>query len=126
MNIQSISSLLYFYGAFLITCGILSVIFIGPKAKTALASGGLSALMATGIGYLVANNSGWALYAAVLLPLCLFVVFAWRSSKTLFKIFELIYAKADQQEVNSKGIAFLIISLMAIVSIYVLMLLVVN
>jgi hypothetical protein len=118
---SQLSSLLYFYGVFLITCGIGSVLLIGPKAKTALASGGLSALMAVGIAYLIANGTGWAIYAAVVLPLCLFIVFAWRASKTLFKVFELIGGKAEQQEVNKKAIAFLIISLMAVVSISVLM-----
>jgi hypothetical protein len=118
---SQLSSLLYFYGVFLITCGIGSVLLIGPKAKTALASGGLSALMAVGIAYLIANGTGWAIYAALGLPLCLFVVFAWRASKTLFKVFELIAVKAEPQEVNKKGIAFLIISLMAVVSISVLM-----
>jgi hypothetical protein len=118
---SQISSLLYFYGVFLITCGISSVLLIGPKAKTALASGGLSALMAVGIAYLIGNGTGWATYAAIVLPLCLFVVFAWRASKTLFKVFELIDVKAEQQEVNKKAIAFLIISLMAVVSISVVM-----
>jgi hypothetical protein len=118
---SQLSSLLYFYGVFLITCGVSSVLLIGPKAKTALASGGLSALMAAGIAYLIANGPGWAIYAAVVLPLCLFIVFARRASKTLFKVFELIAVKAEQPEVNKKAIAFLIISLMAVVSVSFLM-----
>jgi hypothetical protein len=119
--ISQLSSLLYFYGFFLITCGIASVMLIGPKAKTALASGGLSALMSTGVAYLIANNTGWAVYAALALPLCLFTVFAWRASKTLFKVFEMIAVKSEQPEINKKAIAFLVISLMAVVSICVVM-----
>jgi hypothetical protein len=116
---QILPSLLYFYGAFLISCGIISVIFIGPKAKTALASGGTSGLMALIIGYLISTETRGAAIAGILLSAVLFIVFAWRASKTLFKIFELISSSAEKAELNGKGIAFLIISLMAVVSIFV-------
>jgi hypothetical protein len=121
MNIQ-LHFLLYSYGSFLITCGIISVIFIGLKAKTALASGGISGLLAILIGYWISMGVESARTAGIVLTFMLFVVFAWRSSKTLFKIFELIQTSTDRNELNGKGIAFLIISLMAVVSIFVLML----
>lgn len=109
--------LLLFYGCFLICCGITAVLFIGPKAKTALISGGSSGLISISVGYFYSiHNIGFAL-AAILIPLMLFFVFSWRSTKTFFKLIELISAK--DAEVNAKAIAFLIISLMAVVSIFV-------
>jgi hypothetical protein len=121
MNIQ-LHFLLYSYGSFLITCGIISVIFIGLKAKTALASGGISGMLAILIGYWISMGIESARTAGIVLTFMLFVVFAWRSSKTLFRIFELIQTSHDRNELNGKGTAFLIISLMAVVSIFVLML----
>jgi hypothetical protein len=110
--------ILYFYGIFLITCGIVSVIFIGMKAKTALASGGLSGTIAIIIAYLTSSHPDGTRIAGIALASALFIVFSWRSTKTLHKIFELIPEK--HPDLNGKGIAFLIISLMAVVSIVVL------
>jgi hypothetical protein len=115
-----VSILLYAYGTFLICCGIISVIFIGMKAKTALASGGMSGLLAILTGWLVADGSQLAKIAGIFLALMLFIVFCWRSAKTLFKIFELI--PTSDPDLKGKGIAFLIISLMAVVSLFVLFL----
>lgn len=119
MNL-SIPALLAFYGVFLITCGIVAVIFIGLKAKTALMSGGLSGALALGLAYLgYAGAGGYSVrYGGIVLSAALFCVFAWRSTKTLFKVFELI--PAAHPDLHGKGIAFLIISLMAVVSIFVL------
>jgi hypothetical protein len=115
MNAQILSTLLYFYGAFLILCGIVSVIFIGLKAKTALASGGMSGVLSLIIGYLIYSQTSGAQTGGIILSLGLFVVFSWRSTKTLFKIFDLI--PGQHSDLRGKGIAFLIISLMAVVSI---------
>lgn len=118
-------SLLTFYGLFLITCGIVSVIFIGLKAKTALMSGGMSGAIALGIAYWSSiGDYTHAHVAGVLLTLTLFAVFAWRSTKTLFKVFELI--PSAHPDLKGKGIAFLIISLMAVISIVIFSLLVVT
>lgn len=118
---MSLSIILTFYGFFLITCGIVSVIFIGLKAKTALISGGTSGAIALGIGFWHYNggaSNAWI--AGLLLTLALFCVFSWRSTKTLFKVFELI--PTNDPDLKGKGIAFLIISLMAVVSIFVFIL----
>src|SRR6187551_545580 len=115
-------TLFYFYGIFLISSGIISVIFIGPKAKTALMSGGMAGLSSILIAYFIGNNSDYAPVFGIVLPAALFIVFAWRSSKTLFRIFELLLERADKNELNGKGIAFLIISLMAITSLVVFIL----
>jgi hypothetical protein len=120
MTQTSIALLLYIYGTFLITCGIVSVLFIGMKAKTALASGGTSGLIAIFIGWLVDGGNSIAPYAGIALSIALLIVFSWRSTKTLHKVFELIPSK--HPDLNGKGIAFLIISLMAVVSIFVLFL----
>ena len=108
--------ILVFYGLFLISCGIGSVIFIGMKAKTALISGGTSGFISIVVGYFYSLNNMPIVTIAILIPLALFVIFSWRSSKTLFKLIELISIKSP--ETNSKAIAFLIISLMAVVSIF--------
>ena len=118
---QSIpASVLYFYGTFLILCGIVSVIFIGPKAKTALISGGTSGVISIAIAYLISTDVSRARIAGLVVPLLLFIVFAWRSTKTLYTIFELI--PIQHPDLKGKGIAFLVISLMAVVSIVVVML----
>lgn len=109
-------TLLFVYGVFLILCGIISVIFIGMKAKTALISGGTSGLLAIVTGHFVSTGSATAIIVGTLLTLGLFIVFSWRSTKTLFRIFELLSAPSDKDELQGKGIAFLIISLMAVVS----------
>ncbi len=119
MAFAFVPALLAFYGIFLIVCGIVSVVFIGMKAKTALASGGLSGFISLLIAYLVSSGTCCASIAGIVLSFALFVVFSWRSAKTLFKIFELLQLPAPQSELNGKGIAFLIISLMAMVSIIV-------
>jgi hypothetical protein len=113
----SLPALLFFYGTFLMLCGIVSVIFIGLKAKTALMSGGMSGVLALTAGYFMQSGSNVAFIAGLVLPAALFIVFAWRSTKTLFKVFELI--PSGHNELNGKGIAFLIISLMAVVSLFV-------
>ncbi len=114
---MSIATLLFCYGVFLIVCGIASVIFIGLKAKTALVSGGISGLIAIGIGYLMSNQNTMAPIAGISLTFLLFGVFAWRCTKTLFKVLEL--TATQHADVKGKAIAFLIIGLMAVVSLVV-------
>ena len=109
-----------FYGIFLLLCGIVSVIFIGPKAKTALISGGTSAMLSLLTAYFLYIQKTWAIPMAFALPSLLLGVFAWRSTKTLYKIFELVPLGLSE-ELKGKGIAFLVISLMAITSLVVLL-----
>ena len=120
MNSLFIPSLLFYYGAFLILCGIVSVMLIGMKAKTALASGGLSGVIMITIGHFISHDSMAAQIAGLLVCFALFVVFCWRSAKTLFAIFELIPQR--HPDLKGKAIAFLIISLMAVVSVIALLL----
>lgn len=120
MYLSLTPSLLFYYGLFLIACGIMSVILIGLKAKTALASGGTSGVIAITIGHFIAQGSVLAQIAGILVCLALFIVFCWRSAKTLFKVFELIQER--DPDLKGKGIAFLIISLMAVVTVVVLLL----
>lgn len=111
------AALLFWYGLFLAVCGIISVIFIGMKAKTALVSGSVSGIMAVTSGHFIYQQAVWAPFAGILITLALSGVFAWRSTKALHALFNLIpQAHAD---LKSKGIAFLIISLMAVVSVMV-------
>lgn len=112
-----VSTLLYSYGIFLILCGIVSVIFIGMKAKTALISGGFAGTVSILSAYLVATQTAYAQTTGIFVSFALFCVFAWRSTKTLFTIFNMIQEKAEA--LKGKGIAFLVISLMAVVSIFV-------
>jgi hypothetical protein len=118
MNPMLVPALLFYYGVFLILCGIVSVSLIGWKAKTALASGGLSGVVAITIGHFISQGSALASVAGILVCLMLLVVFCWRSAKTLFTLFELIPQR--HPDVKGKGIAFLIISLMAVVTLMTL------
>src|SRR5688572_29217037 len=120
MNSMVVPSLLFYYGVFLILCGIVSVMLIGLKAKTALASGGISGVIAITIGHFISQGSTVAQAAGLLMSFALFVVFCWRSAKTLFTLFELI--PDGHPDLKGKAIAFLIISLMAVVSVIVLLL----
>ena len=113
-----LSTLLLLYGLFLICCGITAVVFIGLKAKTALLSGGTSGAVCLLISYLACQHYSAARYAGIIVSLALFIVFSWRCTKTLFSIFELMATPG--KELKGKGIAFLIIGLMAIVSLIVL------
>ncbi len=112
--------LLVFYGFFLMLSGIVSVAFIGMKAKTALVSGGTAGLTSLFIAYLFSVQSGSAQAAGLILTLALFVIFSWRATKTLFRLMEMI--PNGHTELKGKGIAFLIIALMAVVSLMVFML----
>ncbi|HVD98829.1 MAG TPA: TMEM14 family protein [Cytophagaceae bacterium] len=120
MYYSLLSSLLCCYGLFLILCGIVSVIFIGMKAKTALISGGTSGGLSLMISYFASQQNSWTPYAGFFLCTALLIVFSWRSSKTLFRFAEMI--RENHPETNGKGIAFLIISLMAVVTIFSLIL----
>ncbi|MCR6640036.1 MAG: hypothetical protein NVV82_13880 [Sporocytophaga sp.] len=113
---QVVVNLLAAYGVFLILCGIVSVIFIGLKAKTALISGGTSGVISIIISVLMFNQVAVAKYAGIMVVAALFVVFSWRSTKTLFTLMEMI--STSHEDRKGKAIAFLIISLMAVVSIF--------
>jgi uncharacterized membrane protein (UPF0136 family) len=117
-------SLLYFYGTFLILCGITAVTFIGMKAKTALISGGTSGLLAIAIAFFLSKGYEAMAIFGIVLSVGLLGVFAWRSTKTLQTIFKLI--PSQHPDLNGKGIAFSIISLMAIVSVVISMLQILN
>ncbi len=120
MNSLFVPSLLFYYGVFLIMCGIASVMLIGWKAKTALVSGGISGVITITIGHFISQGSTVAQAAGLLVCFALFIVFCWRSAKTLFTVFELIPER--HPDLKGKAIAFLIISLMAVVSVIVLLL----
>lgn len=116
--------LMVVYGSFLMFCGITAVIFIGFKAKTALMSGGFAAFASLCAAYLYHTSASFAPYVGIFVSFALLCVFAWRSTKTLHTLFELIPQKSP--ELNGKGIAFLIISLMAVVSVFVTFLQILN
>lgn len=115
-----IPSLLFYYGLFLILCGITSVALIGMKAKTALASGGTAGVIAIAIGHFISQGSAVAPVAGLIVCLALFIVFCWRSAKTLFTVLEL--TRDRHPDLKGKAIAFLIISLMAVITLIVLLL----
>jgi hypothetical protein len=94
------------------------------KAKTALASGGISGVIAIIVGHFISVGSTVAQVAGIFVCLALFIVFCWRSAKTLFTILDLIPER--HPDIKSKTIAFLIISLMAVVSVVVLLILLAN
>jgi hypothetical protein len=119
MSSMFIPSLLFYYGTFLVLCGITSVMLIGIRAKTALVSGGLSGVIAITIGHFISQGSSVAQVAGIVVCLALFIVFSWRSAKTLFTVLALVPER--HPDLRGKAIAFLVISLMAVVSVLVLM-----
>jgi hypothetical protein len=120
MNSLFVPALLFYYGLFLILCGVAAVLLIGLKAKTALISGGTSGILAMTTGHFISQGAPLATVAGLLLCTMLIVVFCWRSAKTLFTVMDLIPQK--HPDLKGKAIAFLIISLMAIVTLVVLLL----
>jgi hypothetical protein len=125
MNSMFVPALLFYYGVFLILCGVAAVLLIGLKAKTALISGGTSGIIAIAIGHFISQGSGFATVAGLILCLMLFGIFCWRSAKTLFTVMDMIPIAIGTQrhpDLKGKAIAFLIISLMAIVTIVILLL----
>jgi hypothetical protein len=123
MQSTPLISLLIFYGLFLIICGISALVFIGAKAKTAVMSGGISGATAIGIAYAATQGFAYARYFGLVLCLLLFAVFSWRASKTLIVLLKLSAEKLP--EVKEKAVAFLIIALMAVVTLFVFALLLV-
>lgn len=117
MNQQIFVQLMTFYGLFLISAGVFSVVLIGFKAKTALFSGGFFGCLSLLTAYFIMDNVTGARLSGIVLALALFIVFSWRSTKTLFRIFEMI--ASGHEDLKGKGIAFLIIGLMAVVSLFV-------
>lgn len=115
-----LSIVLGLYGLFLIVCGIASVVFIGWKAKTALVSGGLSGSLALALCTLAMSYPSPVSIGGIGLAGLLFCVFAWRSTKTLFTLLELVHNGVSKREWEEKAIAFLIIGFMAVVSFLVL------
>ena len=116
MNTTLVFNLMVFYGVFLFLSAIAAFALIGPKAKTALMSGGMSGTISLVIAYCVHTGIKGFAIAGPMLCLLLFCVFAWRSYKTLIALVELIQLK---EAVNAKAIAFMIISLMAVVSLVI-------
>lgn len=86
----------------------------------------MSGVLAITAGHFISTGSNAAVVMGMSLTFGLFVVFSWRSTKTLFRIFELLSTPSGKEELNGKGIAFLIISLMAVVSAFTTILQIVN
>ena len=119
IEMEIVKIVMLLYGLFLICCGITAVVFIGLKAKTALISGGTSGAICILISYMASHHyeAVQVQVAGLLVSLTLFMVFSWRCAKTLFAIFEMVAMPG--KELKDKGIAFLLIGLMAIVSLMV-------
>jgi hypothetical protein len=118
MSNSLLVSLLSIYGFFLIVCGITAVVFIGSRAKTALISGGSSGCVALASAYMLSIGLEAGKWTGLGLTAALFVVFSWRTTKTLFAVFDMV--ANNDSALKGKGVAFLIIALMAIVTLFVL------
>ncbi|TXK46388.1 hypothetical protein FVR03_10915 [Pontibacter qinzhouensis] len=116
---QHLSYLYAFFGLFLIGCGLLSVLVLGWKAKTALVSGGTFGLIALTAGHFLNLSQTWALYVGALEAVLLAGIFAWRASAAFLKLTELLQTH-DTQAVRQKSIAFLIIATMFVTALVVL------
>jgi hypothetical protein len=117
MHIIFSSILLFFFGLFLMGCGVAAVLLIGLKAKTALLSGSLSGILAMLTGHwIAATESMEAKWTGILLTLVLFGVFAWRAAKTFDTLLDLTASSSPERK--GKATAFLLIALMAVVSLF--------
>ena len=117
---QNIAYLFAFFGLFLITCGVVSVLFLGRKAKTAVMSGGFFGLVALTAGHFLNLSQTWALYLGLTEAFLLTFIFAWRASTAFHTLMELVQAKDQAAAVKAKSIAFLIIGTMFIMALFVL------
>ncbi|MFQ5752517.1 MAG: hypothetical protein ACE5HI_11015 [bacterium] len=118
MKTNEMARLFTFYGVFLILCGIVAVVAIGMKAKTALISGGSMGVIALMIGYFMNHQKKWAFVAGLFQTIGLVGVFAWRGSLSFFSIIEILQNKTSGDP-TSKSLAFMIIGTMFIVSLVV-------
>ncbi|MFT2007853.1 hypothetical protein ACMA1I_04195 [Pontibacter sp. 13R65] len=114
-----LSYLYAFFGLFLIGCGIISVLFLGWKAKTALVSGGTFGLLALIAGHFLNQAQSWALYLGVAEAALLTGIFAWRASAAFLTLTKLLQNK-DAVAIRQKSIAFIIIATMFLMALFVL------
>lgn len=119
MAIKNLSILYFFYGLYMIICGIIPFFFVGPSAKSAVVSGLISALLAFACGYFLFQGRLWAFWAGNLLVLFLLGIFAWRASASFIRLVDLI-AYGDSFQLPEKALAFLILSSMFLMTLIVL------
>ena len=67
---MNVPALLFYYGVFLILCGVVSVTLIGLKAKDSTCLGGISGVIAITIGHFISQGSTVAQAAGCLFALC--------------------------------------------------------
>ena len=79
-SITKKSHALIFFGAYLLTAGLIGYLSNPSKALTALYSGGLFGLLSIGSGILLKRGNQWALKVGLVLNLFLIAIFSWRAS----------------------------------------------
>jgi uncharacterized membrane protein (UPF0136 family) len=116
---KNLAFLFYFYGIYMIVCGILPFFFVGPSARSAFVSGIFSAGLAFTCGYFLNQGRQWAFWLGNLLALFLLGIFAWRASVSFLRLVDLI-AYGDSFQLPEKALSFLILLSMFLMSLIVL------
>ncbi|CAN5875373.1 hypothetical protein BH24BAC1_BH24BAC1_29170 [soil metagenome] len=87
---KNLSILYYFYGLYMILCGIIPLFLVGPSARSAFVSGIFSGGLAFACGYFLYQGRPWAFWAGNLLTLFLLALFAWRTSASFLRLVDLM------------------------------------
>lgn len=116
MTTKYTSNALLIYGLYMVIMGVLSFVFIGSTAKTALLSGGSMGLIAILFSFFVNKEKTFAIWGGLFQSLSLIGIFAWRGSISFLTIFE----KLELGEpILGKSVAFLVIMSMFMMSLFV-------
>jgi len=105
-SIKRTAFLLVFFGIYLITFGILSLVYV-PESDTGILYGIIMGLAAFGIAWLMAYRKAIGLGGGLLLSTGLTGIFAWRASVSFWELLDAISASSS---LDAVGASFLLIS----------------
>lgn len=110
MRLRKNYNLFLFYGIFLIVCGILTVTFLGFKAKTGLLSGSICGTIAIALAYWMRGGRKIAYFGGLAYGIIMLGIFAWRGGVTFMKLVSMISVVHEDMRIKAAG--FLIIAMM--------------
>jgi uncharacterized membrane protein (UPF0136 family) len=119
MATKNLSILFFFYGLYMIVCGIIPLFFLGQAARSAFVSGVVTGGLAIVFAYFLHQGRLWAFWAGNLLAVFLLGIFAFRASASFLRLVDLI-AYGDSFQLPEKAVGFLILSSMFLISLIVL------
>jgi hypothetical protein len=81
MSTQKTSVLLYFYGAILLLCGILGLIFVGLQVNITIIAFFLIAVFSGAIGFFMSRRVKWAFWTGLIMTTLMMFFFGWCVTK---------------------------------------------